>query len=164
MTDTSGSAFLRLFSVLKKHDISFSSAESLTGGMFGSEFTKIPGSSEFYWGGVISYAADAKIRLLGVSPDIIKKYTVVSEQVAKAMAEGVLAVSGTDAAVAVTGIAGPGGGTDENPVGTVCISAALSGGKSVAKKFLFTGDRENVRMETCTNAALMLCNLIESNF
>ena len=162
MAEVSDSVFLRLFSVLKKHDVSFSTAESLTGGMFGSEFTKIPGSSEFYWGGVISYAADAKIRLLGVSPDLIKKYTVVSEQVAKAMAEGVLAVSGTDAAVAVTGIAGPGGGTEENPVGTVFISAALSGGKSVTKKFLFTGDRDKIRKETCTNAALMLCALIES--
>lgn len=153
-------SFKKLFEILDKYDVTLSSAESLTGGMFGERFTSIEGASKFYWGGVISYAADAKIRALGVPADFVKKFTVVSKEVVRAMANGVLAISSTDAAVAVTGIAGPGGSSEEQPVGTVWICAALATGETQEEKFSFKGSRDSIRTQTCDKACDMLSDLI----
>jgi len=99
-------------------------AESCTGGLVAGAITEVAGSSEWFDRGFVTYSNDAKVALLGVPPALIDQYGAVSEQVARAMAEGALAHSRADAAVAITGIAGPGGATPGKPVGMVCIALA----------------------------------------
>ena len=118
------------------------SAESCTGGTIAKMITAIPGSSEVFKGTVVSYATEVKENVLGVNHDDVERYTVVSQQVAEQMATGVRALLKTDYAVATTGVAGPGGGTDENPVGTVWIAVAGPNGV-VSKKHNFGKSREN---------------------
>ncbi len=141
-------------------------AESLTGGMIGAALTSIPGSSRSYWGGFTVYSPDAKTRLLGVSSRILQEYGTVSRETAEAMARGALDVSGADIAVAVTGVAGPGGGTDGIPVGTVWIALArkASPGRDgvarapevSAERCLFAGSRRRVRAATALRALRLL--------
>lgn len=100
------------------------SAESCTGGLVGALMTAIPGSSAVYAGGFVTYTNQMKIDLLGVDPALIGQYTEVSSPVAKAMAEGARARTGAEIAVSLTGVAGPGGGTDSTPVGTVYIGVS----------------------------------------
>lgn len=127
-------------------------AESCTGGTIAKMITAIPGSSEVFKGTVVSYATEVKENVLGVSHDDVEKYTVVSQQVAEQMATGVRALLKTDYAVATTGVAGPGGGTEENPVGTVWIAVAGPNGV-VSKKNNFGKSREN-NIERAAIAAL----------
>lgn len=129
-------------------------AESCTGGGIGTALTAIPGSSEVYKGGVISYTNWVKENILGVDGEVLAQYGAVSAQVAEAMAEGVRKCLQADVAISVTGLAGPGGDDFGNPVGTVYIGYC-DGKKRFAKKCLFPGDRETVRQEA-TLAALEL--------
>jgi nicotinamide-nucleotide amidase len=110
--------------MLLERKLMVSVAESCTGGLVGSRLTDVPGSSGCFLEGVVTYSNQAKVRLLGVDPATIERYGAVSEPVAEQMAGGCLMNSGADIAVATTGIAGPGGGTPEKPVGTVCIAVA----------------------------------------
>ena len=126
-------------------DKTLATAESCTGGMIGSFLTAVPGSSRVYKGGIISYTNQVKEELLGVPGDVLETFGAVSEQVAMAMAQGALARLHADVAVSVTGLAGPDGDDRGNPVGTVFIAYADKN-NCFAKKFLFTGDREQVRM------------------
>ncbi|MEO8069874.1 MAG: competence/damage-inducible protein A [Acidobacteriota bacterium] len=129
-------------------------AESCTGGLLLGRLTDVPGSSAWVTGGVVAYADDVKVRELGVAADVIAAYGVVSEPTAIAMAEGVRARLGTDVGVSITGIAGPGGGSPEKPVGTVAVAVAVAGLPStLARTFHFPGDRETVRRHS-TSAAL----------
>ncbi len=114
----------RLILVLKQRNITLSTAESCTGGMVGACLTSIPGISAHYGYGFVTYSNDAKQKLIGVNAETLKKHGAVSAETAIEMAQGALKVSGADIAVSVTGIAGPGGGTDEKPVGTVWIAVA----------------------------------------
>ena len=118
-----------------------SAAESCTGGLISSLFTSIPGSSEYYLGSVTSYANSVKSRVLGVDPEIIKEHGAVSEECVKAMAEGVRRITGSDYSVATSGIAGPGGGSEEKPVGLVWIAVSSQMGTE-AYKMVFKGDRK----------------------
>ena len=127
---------------LKAVGKTLSSAESCTGGTIAKMITAIPGSSEVFKGTVVSYATSVKEEVLGVNHADVEKYTVVSQQVAEQMAAGVRALLKTDYAVATTGVAGPSGGTDENPVGTVWIAVAGPNGV-VSKKCNFGKDRGN---------------------
>ncbi len=127
-------------------------AESCTGGGIGARLTAVPGASDVFDGGVISYANEVKERLLGVSPKTLSAYGAVSAPCAKEMAQGVLSLMKADLAVAVTGIAGPGGGTPEKPVGTVFIAVAVKGKEPMAHEFHFSGDRQQVRHQTASNA------------
>lgn len=131
-----------VFEKLKAAGATMASAESCTGGSIAKMITAIPGSSEVFKGTVVSYATEVKENLLGVSHDDVVNYTVVSQQVAEQMAMGVKALLKTDYAVATTGVAGPGGGTEENPVGTVWIAVAGPAGV-VSKRYNFGNSREN---------------------
>jgi nicotinamide-nucleotide amidase len=123
-------------------------AESCTGGLLGGAITSIPGSSLYFSGGVVTYANSAKISLLGVPPDLVAARGAVSREVALAMAEGVLSLFRADLAIAVTGVAGPGGGSRGKPVGTVWVAVVALGGVRYAHRFRFPGGRAAVRRET----------------
>ena len=126
----------------KAKGLTLASAESCTGGTIAKLITAIPGSSEVFKGTVVSYATSVKEEVLGVNHDDVERYTVVSQQVAEQMAAGVRALLKTDYAVATTGVAGPGGATEENPVGTVWIAVAGPNGV-MAKRYNFGNDRGN---------------------
>jgi len=122
-------------------------AESCTGGGIGERFTRVPGSSAYFLGGVVAYANAAKAELLGVPAPLLEEHGAVSEPVVRAMAEGVRERLGSDFGIATTGISGPDGGTDEKPVGTVWIAVAQEGGTR-AECFLFPFERERHRQVT----------------
>jgi len=123
-------------------------AESCTGGLLGGAVTSIPGSSLYFSGGLVAYGNSAKISALGVPPDLISARGAVSREVALAMADGVLSLFRADLAIAVTGIAGPGGGSRGKPVGTVWVAVVALDGVRYAHRFRFPGGREAVRRET----------------
>ncbi|MGH8126764.1 MAG: CinA family protein [Gammaproteobacteria bacterium] len=131
---------------------SVATAESCTGGWIAKCLTDIAGSSEWFRGGVVTYSDAPKTSLLGVETDLLATHGAVSEAVALAMARGALTVSGADGAVAVTGVAGPGGGSAEKPVGTVWIAWAWRGVEPTARRWCFAGDREAVRRATVVEA------------
>jgi nicotinamide-nucleotide amidase len=146
--------------MLEARGETLSTAESCTGGFIAHQITLCPGSSVWYKGSVISYANEVKVRELGVSPEIINKHGAVSRDVVEQMALGVLKKMRTDHSIAVSGIAGPGGGTEEKPVGTVWIAVA-SGDKVVSEKFRFGNDRFR-NIERSANAAFnMLRKVLE---
>jgi PncC family amidohydrolase len=122
-------------------------AESCTGGLLGGAITSIPGSSLYFSGGVVAYGNPAKISLLAVPPRLIAVRGAVSREVALAMAEGALSLFRTDLAIAVTGVAGPGGGSRGKPVGTVWVAVVTGDGVRYAHRFRFPGGREAVRRE-----------------
>jgi len=129
-------------------------AESCTGGLLGGRLTEVPGSSDVFVGGIIAYDNSVKIRALGVSPDLLTEHGAVSEPVAQAMAQGAVQRFDAGSAIAVTGIAGPGGGSEQKPVGTVWI-AVLNGSGAQSRRFLFPGNRHEVR-ERAAQAGLFL--------
>ena len=120
-------------------------AESCSGGLLAARITDLPGASEYMVGGVVSYANEAKADLLGVDPALIEERGAVSAEVAEAMAIGALERFGADVAVAITGIAGPDGGSEEKPVGYVCFHARLADGTSIARDPVIPGGRADVR-------------------
>lgn len=132
-----------VFDLLMDKALTFASAESCTGGNIAHVITLIPGSSEIYKGTAVTYATPTKTKVLGVPAETIEKYTVVSQPVVEAMATGVRNLMEADFGVATTGVAGPGGGTEETPVGTVWIGVASKRGV-VSKCYNFGKDRENV--------------------
>ena len=127
-------------------------AESCTGGWIAKTLTDLPGSSAWFDVGVVAYSYEAKQALLGVDPRTLERVGAVSEQIALEMVSGALARCGAGVAVAVTGIAGPGGGTPGKPVGTVWIAWKCRGGYAHAQLFHFPGDREAVRRQTVAAA------------
>ena len=132
-------------------------AESCTAGLLAARLTDRPGSSEYVMGGVVSYSNDAKAELLGVDPALIEAHGAVSEPVAEAMASGALKRFGADTAVAITGIAGPGGGTPEKPVGTVCFTVKLADrGPTITRTLQLPGNRSDIRERSTTVAMHLL--------
>lgn len=132
-----------VFELLKSKGLTFASAESCTGGNIAHRITLVPGSSEVFRGTAVTYATPTKTKVLGVPAETIEQYSVVSQPVVEGMAKGVQELMEADFGLATTGVAGPGGGTDENPVGTVWIGLATHE-KVVSKRFNFGKDRENV--------------------
>lgn len=120
-------------------------AESCSGGLLAARITDLPGSSEYMAGSVVAYSNEAKAQLLGVDPKLIEAKGAVSPEVAEAMALGALERFGADVAVSITGIAGPGGGTEEKPVGYVCFNARLADGAAIARDPVIPGGRQDVR-------------------
>lgn len=129
-------------------NIKIATAESCTGGLIAGCLTAVGGSSAVFERGFTTYSNAAKSELLGVPGEMIETHGAVSEQVAAAMAEGALAAAPVQLTIAVTGIAGPTGGTTAKPIGTVQIASACTGKKTINKVFLFNGDRSEVRMAT----------------
>ena len=138
--------------ILKKHGKTLSTAESCTGGLIASMITSVPGSSEYFLGSVVSYANSVKQGVLGVTEDILKNHGAVSSECVGAMAEGVRKLTGADFAVATSGIAGPGGGSDEKPVGLVWIGVSSKVGTETFR-FVFNSDRKR-NIERFTSSAL----------
>jgi nicotinamide-nucleotide amidase len=139
----------------RRAGISLGAAESCTGGLVGSRLTDIPGSSDVFIGAVVCYANRLKIELLEVPPALIETHGAVSEEVARAMAEGALRRLQVDLAVAVTGIAGPGGGTPDKPVGTVWLAVA-SAARTEARRIVFLGSRREIRERAAQTALHLL--------
>ena len=144
-----------LVALLRAKGMTCATAESCTGGGIGSAITSVPGSSEVYLGGVVSYSNQVKNEVLGVSAESLEKYGAVSPQVAEEMAAGARRLMRADVAVSVTGIAGPGGGSDEKPVGLVWFGLAAPDRVRSEKKF-FQGDRASVRAQAVVHALGML--------
>lgn len=131
---------------------SLATAESCTGGWVAQVLTSIPGSSRWFERGFVTYSNLSKRELLGVRTETLARFGAVSEQAARAMAEGALAHSHADYALAITGIAGPEGGTPEKPVGTVCFAWAQRQRPSHSATRLFSGDREEIRRQSVAAA------------
>jgi len=142
----------KIGSELKSRELMFTTAESCTGGWVGQVVTSIPGSSHWYECGFITYTNNAKRELLGVSTDVLARFGAVSEQTARDMAEGALEKSRAQVSLAITGIAGPGGGTEEKPVGTVCFAWAGANRETVTRRLQFDGDRQAVRKQAVAEA------------
>jgi nicotinamide-nucleotide amidase len=134
-------------------------AESCTAGLLAARLTDRPGSSNYVAGGVVAYSNGAKAELLGVDPALIEAHGAVSEPVAEAMAAGALQRFGADTAVAITGIAGPGGGTEEKPVGTVCFTVAADG-RTDTRTLRLPGNRSDVRERSTTVAMHLLRRIL----
>lgn len=130
---------------LRDRGLRLAIAESCTGGLIGQLVTSVPGSSEYLLLDAVCYSNGSKMRVLGVPEDEVRAHGAVSEEVSCAMAEGALRLGDADIAVAVTGIAGPGGGTDEKPIGTVWLAVARRGEKALARRLKLGGDRERIR-------------------
>ncbi len=141
--------------LLKLNDYTLSVAESCTGGLVAGRITDVPGSSDYFLEGVVTYSNDAKTRILGVPAKTIGKYGAVSEQVATAMASGIRELSKSTFGLGVTGIAGPGGGSAEKPVGLVYIALA-DDTQATARKLIFPGDRQFIRTLAVNSALDML--------
>ncbi len=136
-------------------------AESCTGGMISAKLTSIPGSSSYFERGFVTYSNEAKCEMLGVSEKTIAIHGAVSRETAREMAKGALKHSRAHISVAVTGIAGPTGGTKEKPVGTVFIAVAVDDVVE-CKKFIFPGERDHIREQTCDEALKLVCAMMIS--
>lgn len=138
-------------------------AESCTGGLISKIMTDFPGSSQIFWGSFITYSNDSKMKLLGVDKEVLDSCGAVSEETVRAMGKGALLLSGADCSVSVSGIAGPDGGTEDKPVGTVWISVLLKKGAEKTKEYHFKGNRDAVRLESAVSSLKMLYHLILDN-
>nr|WP_287411254.1 CinA family protein [Pseudodesulfovibrio sp.] len=137
-------AVVELGECLRVEDNYLATAESCTGGLLASILTDTPGSSEWFAGSVVAYSNEVKTNLLGVSSEILEKHGAVSEPVVLAMAQGVLKAVGAQVSVAISGIAGPSGGTPDKPVGTVWMAWAWPSGTR-ARLYNFSGSREDIK-------------------
>jgi len=145
--------------VARAASLKITTAESCTGGLIAASLTEIAGSSDVFERGFVTYSNQSKTELLGVPADLITQSGAVSEPVARAMAEGALAHARADIAVAVTGIAGPGGGTADKPVGLVFIGAAKGSNPTIVERHVLPGDRAEIRRTTVQRALELLLNL-----
>lgn len=145
--------------ILRTRHLTISTAESCTGGRLAALLNRRPGSSDFYMGSVIAYSNDVKERLLGVSPDTLRTVGAVSEETVLQMVTGVRNLIRTDCAIATSGIAGPGGGSIEKPVGTVWMAWATPV-KTCARCFHFDGSREQIASQAAETALQELLQLL----
>lgn len=149
-----------LVSVLKEKNLHIAFAESCTGGMAAAELTSVPGASEVFELGVVSYSERIKNKVIDVKKTTLERYSVYSAETAQEMALGVLKLSDADIAAAVTGLAGPGGGTAKKPVGTVYI-AVTDNNRTFLKEYHFQGDREEIRKQTVTEIFKCILNFCQ---
>ena len=145
---------------LKDAGMTVTTVESCTGGLLSGTLVDVSGASDVFYQGVVTYANEAKVRLVGVQEATLQVHGAVSEETAKEMAEGGAKAANADAALSVTGIAGPGGGTKEKPVGLVYIGCYVQG-KTIVKKNLFTGSRREVREQAVETALQILLDCLQ---
>jgi len=145
---------------LKAKGMKLASAESCTGGWLAKIITDIPGSSDWFTGAVVSYSNDAKHSLLGVSVDTLAEFGAVSGETVLEMSDGLFDRTDADVVVSISGIAGPGGGSDKKPVGLVWLSWGKRGKSVFARPFNFDGDREGVRKHSVAQALQCLLDLL----
>lgn len=143
-----------LAKLLKENDITLATAESCTGGLLSGRIVNVPGVSDVFRAGFVTYANEAKMDILGVSEETLQKHGAVSEKTAEEMARGGAFTSGCSMCISVTGIAGPDGGTAEKPVGLVYIGCILNG-KVTVRKFQFKGERAKIRENSVVNALIL---------
>jgi PncC family amidohydrolase len=148
--------------LLQERGLKLVLAESCTGGLLGSRITDVPGSSEYFLGSVVAYAYEAKVALLGVSWNTLNTKGAVSQETVLEMARGIRNAMKTDIAISVSGIAGPGGGTPEKPVGTTWIGLVTSKGEW-AQIFHFSGDREGNKKAAVDAALKMLLDCLQAD-
>ena len=141
-----------LVAVCKRRGLSIATAESCTGGLIAGAITEIAGASDIFERGFVTYANEAKVEMLSVPQEVLNGHGAVSEPVARAMAEGAVAHSSSVLGIAVTGIAGPGGGTPEKPVGLVHLACAQRGQPTLHLRETFPGDRTEIRLATVAAA------------
>ena len=144
----------------RERGLTLATAESCTGGLVAARITSVPGSSDVFVGGIVSYANEVKTAELGVPEEVLREHGAVSPETAAAMADGVRGRLHADVGVAVTGIAGPGGGTPEKPVGLVYVHAAGPGGARRAAELNFPGDRETIRSRATVAALHLVFKLV----
>lgn len=154
---------MSVVNLLEKNELTISTAESCTGGLLAGRLINVPGVSDVYKEGFITYTNKAKRKTLGVNKSTLKKYGAVSEQTAKEMAVGAALAADTDISISVTGIAGPDGGTNEKPVGLVYVGVCIKDIVHV-EEFRFSGDRANVREQTVISALGLLRKCILEHF
>jgi PncC family amidohydrolase len=145
---------------LRLQGLKLATAESCTGGLIGHRITDVPGSSDYYLGGVVAYAYEAKVAVLGVSWETLKAYGAVSREVVLEMARGARRLLAADLAVSVSGIAGPGGGLPQKPVGTTWIGLVAPDGEW-ARRFCFKGDRAGNKAQSGEAALQLLLNYLK---
>lgn len=150
-----------LLDLLEKYNLKIAIAESCTGGLVSGVLCDIAGISKYFEEGFVTYSEDAKIKNLGVLPETIESYGVVSCEVAEEMAIGACKSANANCAIATTGIAGPTGGTEENPVGTVCFACVVKD-QVLTERMIFEGTRMEIRMQAAMYAIEMLCDYIET--
>ena len=136
-----------IVNTLEKAGMTLSAAESCTGGMVSSSVVDYPGASSVFMDGIVTYSNEAKMKFLGVSSETLEKYGAVSSETAAEMCSGVAKVSGTDIGISTTGVAGPGGGTAEKPVGLVYIGICIRG-EVYTERLMLDGDRTEIRRQT----------------
>jgi nicotinamide-nucleotide amidase len=141
--------------LLRARQLKLATAESCTGGLVGDLITSVPGSSDYFLGGVVAYAYEAKTALLGITPEFLLQYGAVSEETARAMARGVRERLDADVAIGITGILGPGGGTPTKPVGLVYI-ALLAPEADWRRRFVWDGTRRDNKQHSARAALEML--------
>ena len=151
----------RLLELLSKYNLKIATAESCTGGLVAGVLCDISGISKYFEEGFITYSEDAKIKNLGVLPETMQSYGVVSCEVAEEMAIGACKSANANCAIATTGVAGPTGGTEENPVGTVCFACVVKN-QVLTERMIFEGTRMEIRMQAAIYALEMLCDYIET--
>jgi len=147
---------------LAAHGAMLATAESCTGGWAAQALTALAGSSNWFERGFVTYSNGAKQEMLGVRAETLARHGAVSEETAREMALGAIAHSGASVALAITGIAGPGGGTREKPVGTVCFAWALKGAAARSETRHFSGDREAVRRQSVERALAGVLELLDA--
>jgi nicotinamide-nucleotide amidase len=135
-------------------------AESCTGGLMSARLTELPGSSDYFAGGLVVYSNEAKASLAGVDPELILRFGAVSTEVAEALAVGAVSRLDADVGIGITGIAGPGGGTEDKPVGTVCFSVCLRDGERITRRTLLPGNRSDIRDRSTTVAMHLVRRLL----
>jgi PncC family amidohydrolase len=145
--------------LLRQLGLTLTIAESCTGGLLGHKITNVPGSSDYFLGGVTAYAYEAKVRLLGVRWETLEKFGAVSKETVIEMAEGVRRILGADIGLSVSGIAGPGGGTPEKPVGLTWIGLSTAS-HTETWKHVWQGDRLAIKEQAATGALQLLYNFL----
>ncbi len=153
----------QLGQAMRQQRLTLVTAESCTGGWVGEVVTAVPGSSQWYDRGFITYSNAAKMALLGVQPETLDRWGAVSEQTVREMAEGALSHSDANIALSVSGIAGPGGGSPNKPVGTVCFGWAVRSGPVWSQVRHFPGDRQMIRRQAVQASLLEVLGYLQQN-